>query len=187
MKGSFADRVRDVFRKRPDKGVANEEIAVELDLFGKGRTPLCKVLDDLIQAGEITRVEPGVHQWANKPRPAQLREVMWRLIRARKVVSVDDLMELSGAGEEYVKEYLRMLVKRGIVRKVQGSGLKPVQGSGKYQLVKDEGIAAPEDRGKAEKLRAIRRKKAEALEALDNAFMAITQARMAITEISNAD
>ena len=57
---------------------------------------------------------------------------MWRLLRARKVVSYDDLQELAGASRSYAREWMATLIKREVVRKLS---------KGRYQLIND---AAPE-------------------------------------------
>ena len=55
-----------------------------------------------------------------------LKTVMWRILRARKVVSYDDLQELSGASRVYAQEWMSTLVKREVVEKLSG---------GRYRLV----------------------------------------------------
>lgn len=176
MGWGFSEKVRDIYRKAGSRPVANEEVALALDLFGKGRGRLTSAQRDLLKSGEISRVSEGVYVWANRSSPTQIREAMWRVIRARRAVSVADLMELTGASENYALEYLRMLVRREAVKKIsKAEGVI-------YRLVVDAGTEAPKDESKAERLRRIRERKKEALAALDEAWLAINRARMAITE-----
>jgi len=151
-------------------------MAVALDLFGSQRMgKLRAVQQEMLKRGEIERSAPGVFRWAGRPEPTQIREAMWRVIRARRAVKVSDLMELTGASEDYAQEYLRMLIKREVVKRVKQ------QDGELYRLAADSGIEAPRDESKADRLRRNRLAKKEALAALDDAFIAINRARMAIT------
>ena len=55
--------------------------------------------------------------------------------------------------------------------------------AGKWQMVTDPGPAMPLNDEKAERLRNLRAKKKEALDAMDRAFVAIAEARMAMSEM----
>lgn len=67
-----------------------------------------------------------------KHEKTRLKTIMWRLLRARKVVSYDELQELAGASRSYAQEWMATLVKREVVRKLS---------KGRYQLINE---AAPE-------------------------------------------
>ena len=174
MGWGFSEKVREVYRKAGGSPVPNEDVAVALDLFGKTRARLSPTQRDMLKRGEIERVSEGVYRWTAKPKPSQIREAMWRIVRARRTVTVADMVEMAGAAENYAEEYLRLLLRRGIVRGIAGHPAK-------YQLVKDDGPATPQDTDKADRLRRNRLAKKEALAALDDAFIAINRARMAIT------
>jgi hypothetical protein len=60
---------------------------------------------------------------------AKLTTIMWRLLQSRKVVTYDDLQALSGASRVYVQEWMSVLIKREVVRKLS---------KGRYQLVCDD-------------------------------------------------
>jgi len=186
---SFAGKIRKIVRDAAGREVAAKEIswALDLDAGKKASVSLYKTLGNLARSGEIERVRPGVYKWKGKDPGAlllarktrhmtQLREIMWRVLRAKRTVTVDDLRELSGANERYAKEWLNMLVRRGVVRKNKNKT---------YQIVSDP-VQMPQDEKKAERLRRIRQNKKNALLALDEAYLAITRARMAITEIGEA-
>ncbi len=119
------------------------------------------MLRDLKRTGELESVERGRYRLgadSRKKAVPQKQEVMWRVLRGKRRVTAEDLMEFAAVSANYAKQWLRMLVKRGVVRDL---------GQGKYQLVKDS-IESPADVEKAEKLRELRaRKKAEALAALE--------------------
>lgn len=128
---------------------------------------------DLIRQGELERVGKGKYRRISKSVPAEKQEIMWRLVRARRTVTVEDLQELSGAGRKYCEEFLRRLVRRGVVKQ---------HDNGNFQLIEDP-VEMPKDDAKAERLRRIRAQKKEALEALDRAFVAINDARMAVAQM----
>lgn len=131
-----------------------------------------KVVFNLAQSGEIVRLERGLYEYRGKQGKPQLREVMWRILRARRVVTVDDLEELSGAKQGYVEEWLRMLERNGIVRHFE---------NGRWQMIQDP-VEMPGDEQKSERLRGIRERKRAALEAIARASGALEEARAALEE-----
>lgn len=53
-----------------------------------------------------------------KSRKPQIKTVMWRLFRARKVITYDDLQELAGASRKYAQEWMAGLIKKGFAKKI---------------------------------------------------------------------
>ena len=105
---------------------------------------------------------------------------MWSILRSRGTVTVADLQELTEASAEYAKEYLRMLVKREIVRALPQPGNKP----SKYQFIKHEMVLPPTDDKKADRLQAQRAKKRKAaIAALDESMQGL---RLAVAGVSKA-
>lgn len=175
--GSFTDKVRKLVKTLGQtREVKVSEVAIKLDLVGgQEKRLLYRALCDLQKAGEIERTRTGFYRWKGKaPAKPEFQEVMWRILRARKVVTIEDLQELAGAKESYIKEWLCMLVRRDVVRKVKG---------GRYQLINDT-VEMPRNEKKAARLRRMRANKTDALKALDKAHLAITEARKAIVSIS---
>ena len=139
------------------------------------RTRVRSVVADLCKAGELVRVGEGIYRLVPKPAgKPQIQEVMWRVLRARRTVTLADMEELAGASPAYATEWLQMLGRRKIVRHLK---------NGKWQMVTDPGPTMPLNDEKAERLRNLRAKKKEALDAMDRAFMAIAEARMAMSEM----
>jgi len=155
--------------------VTNKELADALDLVSDAcKRPMYRVLADLRKQKEVRRVRPGVHVYIGKTTGDELRQKLWRVFRRLRTVTVDDLVELTGASEAYAKEFLRTLVKRGVARRIDDPRR---QEKSKYQMVEDP-VKMPENEEKARRLRELRRrKKGEALEALQSAEMAIKKAR----------
>ena len=80
----------------------------------------------------------------------------------RKRVSVEDLMVMAGASNDYAKEWLRALERQGVVAK-QGAGNLD---SCTWALIKDT-IEMPQNDAKAARLRDLRQtKKTQAMAAL---------------------
>jgi len=159
------------------RSVSNSELAVALDLVSdKGKRDMYRALIDMRKRGEIIRVKPGLHAWIGKSKADnELRRKIWRVIRARRTVAISDLVELTGASVEYVKDYIQMLSRREIVKPLKAKG------NWKYQLINDP-VIMPEDTDNANKMRKYRQqKKAEALAALDAADLAIKKAKEIIS------
>lgn len=121
---------------------------------------------DLTRSGELRRVDRGRYRYVGKPNGASKKQaVMWRFLRMRRMVTADDLIEVSGASRDYVLEWLRNLVRQEVVRR---------RGDGAFMLTQEIPEAEPPmDEAKAEKLRALRaRKKAvgSALREIGEAF-----------------
>ena len=141
----------------------------------KERRQVRLVVADLVKAGEFERMGEGIYSMLRlPPGKPQIQEVMWRVLRARRTVTVADMEELAGASPLYAKEWLFMLARRKIVRNLK---------NGNWQMVTDPGPTVPLNDEKAERLRNLRAKKKEALDAMDRAFMAIAEARMAMSEM----
>lgn len=142
---------------------------------------------DLLKSGEMVRVRPGMFNWQGKnPGLPNLKEIMWRVLRARKVVTVPDLMELAGATEDYAGEFLRRLGKQGVIQEI--AGLRGIWV--RFRLVDDPGPELPKDEAKADYLRDRRAKHRAALAALDGIYLkahelmqASAEARVAVSEL----
>jgi len=174
MKKTFAGKVRKIMQDLKGREISTQDIAVMLDMVSDAdKRVLYRILIDFRHSDEIERVKKGVYIYKGKKCKPQLQEVMWRVLRDRRKVTVDDLVEMAGAEESYVKEWLQMLVRREIVRKYK---------NGNYLMIKDP-VDMPRNEEKAQKLRRIRAKKKKALDALDKAVTAALEARMAVVEI----
>jgi hypothetical protein len=141
----------------------------------------------LIESGEMVRVKPGWFNWQwKKPGQPQIQEVMWRVLRARKAVTVPDLMELAGATKEYAGEFLRRLKKQGVIQE-----LNRLDGIWvRFRLVDDPGPELPKNEAKGDYLRNRRMKHKAALAAIDGMYLkahelmqATAQARVAVSEL----
>jgi len=142
---------------------------------------MLNTLSDLKNAGRILRVSQGVYAPAKRESKPEIREVMWRLLRMRRRVTVDDLVELAGAGAEYAADWLHMLEVRGVARKIE----LRINGSCVWQLIKDT-VEMPVDAENAARLRALRKKKKQqALADLAAAQKLLGKARQAITEMED--
>lgn len=164
MKETFAGTVREVLK---EFGAGGKEIVIQdaawdprLDLvFDKDKRPLYIAVRDMLRAGEIERVRPGVYKYIGRMTSPEMQEIMWKVLRSQKTRTIEDLQQMAGASENYTKEWLRMLIRRKMVRKNK---------NGTYTLFRDPGPIPPLNEEKAAKLRRIRReKKKAALESID--------------------
>lgn len=177
-KNSLTDRVREIIKSAGPGGITKNEIAEKLDMVTRDdKAPLCSRLRDLMyKSREIEQkgIRPHFRYFwiGGKPGSPTIQEKMWRVLRARKAVTLADLMELAGASEVYAKEYMLVLIKNQIVKK---DGYK-------WRMISDP-VIMPDNTDKAEKLRKIRAAKKAAIAAMDEAFGAIARARMAMVEM----
>ena len=140
---------------------------------------MLNTLSDLKNAGRVVRVSQGVYALARRESPPELREVMWRILRMRRRVTADDLVEMAEASPEYASDWLHMLEVRGVVRKISHGVGKPCV----WQLVNDT-VEMPVDTDNAARLRALRKKKKQqALADLAAAQKLLGKAHQAITEM----
>lgn len=176
MKETFTGRIRKVAQSLTLQNSTFTARELSIVLYVQTRKEDRKIRDvikELCKAGEIVRTGRGVYMYVGKPKKKkQLQEIMWKVLRDRRNVTVENLRAFSGASEDYAKEWLRLLKRRGVVAETNG----------RYRLIKDTGPdGMPENDEKADALRALRQKKKEqALKALDRAEAAIKEAREAI-------
>lgn len=141
------------------------------------RARIYERLRGLVRAGAIRRIKKGVYQYckplAQPGTGSTKQEVMWRLIRARRTVTLDDLVELADVPRTTASVFCGNLVRNDVARKVS---------AGKYQLIKDP-VAMPRDEKTTERKRSAR--KAAAIAALENAQAALAQAKTAINEMED--
>jgi hypothetical protein len=177
MKETFAGKVRAAIRELGAGGreFSVHELALEkLDLLTDAeKRPVRAALSDMVKAGEIERVRPGVYRTVKRTKAKpELQQVMWDILRYRKTVTVDDLVELAGASAAYAAEWLGNLSRWGVVR----STGKP----GTWQMISDP-VEMPKNDRKAERLRELRLRKRERITALcDTLFKAVTDLRMEV-------
>jgi len=177
MGWGYADTVRRELKRLCADGreVENRELSAALDLISDAeKRAMYRVLADLRRQNEIRRVRPGVYVYLGKPGDDELRQKLWRVFRRLRTVTVDDLVELTGASEGYAKEFAQMMVRREIARRIDDPKRRD---KSKYQMVNDP-VKMPEDEEKARRLRKIRKqKRREVLAALQAAELAIKKVR----------
>jgi len=170
---SFAGKVRIIIKSLGGE-VKVKDITDALDLVSaREKSKVYTALRDLLRDGSIIRTEPGVYVDAKKKEAPQIKEKMWRILQVRKRVRVVDLQELCGASSDYASQWLRLLEKRGVVKR-----------SGAYcRLVKNV-AEMPENHEKSDYLKDLRKAKKEALAALKQASLAVNNARVAVEKIN---
>lgn len=171
---TFTDRIRTAAKALAPGTFTKRDLSVKAEIKTReDDRRIGYVIHDMRKSGEIQSVTRGVYMYMGKAKKKkQTKDVMWRALRAMRNMTVEDLREMSGAGEGYAKEWLWMLKRRGVV----------AERNGRYRLINDTGPnGMPENEEKAEKLRVLRLKKKEAaLAALARAEAAIKEAREAM-------
>ncbi len=154
---SFAAKVRAAL-DREGRGARfrvcdlGDTVGIRTGLEKKG---ISTVLRDMLRRGEVVRVqgEPGRYEYVGRCQKPTKKRVMWDYMRMRKKsgspVTIEELQQMSGASAEYVREWLRSLLRLGVVRDL---------GNGRFQLLEDP-VAMPESDEKAAKLRELRERK----------------------------
>ena len=161
---SFAQRVLGMLRevcREGGKADAGEMSSRLLLQTRKEHKRMLNTLSDLARQGRIVRVSQGVYAEAKPAAEADKREVMWRLLKMRRRVTVDDLVEMAGVSRDYAREWLLILVRREVARKIQEPGK-----AGLWVLINDT-AEMPLDENKAARLRGIRLKKKQVISKLD--------------------
>lgn len=162
MKETLVGKVRGAMRMLGPSGtiVTLPELAQVMRISDKAdRSKMRYALKDLCSYGEVERIGPAQYVYWGKQKEDPKALVMWRALRVRGKVTVEDLAELSGGTERGARTWLDKLVKNGMVR----------QKNGEYRLIHDP-VVMP---GGTRKDVAL----ARALQALDRAAAAITDAR----------
>ena len=118
---------------------------------------------ELVKTKEIQRVSRGVYTYAGKPGKKISKErIMWNYCRMRMKcgasVTIEELQAAANASADYVREWLRFLVRDGFIKD---------HGNGKFQLLKDP-VEMPVNEAKAERLRNLRGSKREEVIAILN-------------------
>jgi len=170
MKETFAGKIRQAATALSPGQFTTRELSFHANLkTRKDEKRMLNALRDFIKAGEAQRISTGVYVYLGKQRKnLPLKDQMRNYLKIKKVITIDELREL-GAAESYASEWLQMLVRRGVVVPLQ---------NGRYELIAN--MAVPENEEKAERLRDLRVRKKEALQAIGEAQKALTRARDAV-------
>jgi len=174
MRNSFADKIRKTVEKldTDHTGITARAIFDDLGIsLSETKSRAYSTLRDLTRSGEVERIGRGIYRWRGKKKgKPEIRKIMWRILRARRNITVEDLMELAGASEAYAREWLQMLDRREIVKHM---------GRGRYRLINDT-VTMPDDREKALKLRMIRQRKKEILIVMNDIQNTVMEAKSRI-------
>ena len=177
---AFAERARAAIRELAAGGaeVATQAVSDKLDLvFDREKRILYSTMTDMAKRGELKKVRPGAYLYIGAPeKPFEKRQVMWRVLRARRKVTARYLAMQSGASVEYAIEWLAALARQEIVRRTTKAGVE-----GEYQLISDQ-VEMPGDDAKAERLRNMRELKKAANAAIDKALKAHSEAYRALID-----
>ncbi len=184
---SFAKKVLETLQAEAVKrngSVSSTELSHALFIqTSKDHKRMLNAVYDLVKNGRIKRISQGVYAPDTKTRTPDKREVMWRIIRMRKAVTLADLQELADVSKDYAKQWLAMLVRRGIAVRVTPPN-KNVPHC--WRLIKHDLAEMPVDTRKAEKLRELRKnRKKQILSTIDVIGKKLAKVRESITELED--
>lgn len=175
-KESFANTIRTAINELVANGreVSTTNISIQARLMNnKDHKRMLNALCDMTNVGKLVRLRAGVYGLTTESHPETKSQVMWRLLRMRRRITVEDLVEMASVSEGYAGEWLRTLAKRQVV-KAEGDA---------FRLLKDT-VEMPGLTDNAAKLRALREKKKQAAaNALDAANKALSKAMQAISDL----
>ncbi len=134
----------------------------------------------LVKSGDLEHAGRGLYRYIGQPPAPSKQEVMWRFLRARRLVTAEDLQDVARATADYVREWLRLLLKQKLVR----------QEGNNYRLIQDPGPEPPRNESKIAYLKSRREQQKKVLAALDEVYLdAISlaqkaaEARLAVSQM----
>lgn len=173
----FAQEMRSVFQDKFPAALTAEELALELGVVPGERNRIASAIRDFVNRGEVEKTDidgTPAYLYVKRPTAPNKKQVMWRLLRARRRVTIEDLQELAGVDEGYARRFLKNLEEMEITRKIHNHPNSPAI----WQLVNDT-IVEPETNKNAERLRLLRANR-KAAKQLDLARASLTAVRISI-------
>ena len=183
MTTSFAGTIREILKRLAPQGdIAYADIALELDMITKReKQRLYLAMRDFIKRGECVKVAEGVVRYARPidPHPADKTRCMFRLIRANRynTITIADLVANCGVSEHTASEYLNVLTRHGITRRIGADNRTP-----RFQMIKDPGPNLIKNEENAKKLRRLRQAKKQTLAQLELAEQSLKSATDALAQ-----
>ena len=187
MTESFAGQIRQALIKLAPRGeIAYQEIVDELGIvIYKDKQRIYLAMRDFIKRGECEKIAPGVVRYTRPidPHPAVKTRRMYRFIRANRngTVTIADVVANCNVSESTASEYLNLLTRRGITRRLGADNRSP-----RFQMIHDPGPGLVRNEANAEKMRRLRHIKKQALEQLDLAGQTLVQATTALADARRA-
>ena len=147
--------------KAHGRPVRVDEVSIALQLGDRlSHKRLCNTMSELTQAGRLRRVDKGTYEPPEGPRTPDKQECMWRILRMRRTLTAAALQEMADVSRDYALEWLRLCVRQGLAEKQQRPNQPAV-----WRLVAAVEAEAPVNAEKAERLRALRRRRKEMIAA----------------------
>lgn len=168
-RGSLRERVR-AAAVELDKKDAGFEFGDLSDFLGvktrQEEQRLRWAVNDLLKGGDLRRRDFGrLGKVEHPPGAPTKQEIMWRFLRVTIRASVKQLRAVAQASEGTVKQFGRLLKRRGLAE---------FKGDTIY-LIGDPGPEAPFDEERADRAKGWRLRQKEALTQLDAAFSTVAQ------------
>lgn len=159
-------------------------VTEHLGLATTDRRRVRVALGDLVKGSRAEKM--GAGRWRplkREPGQPEKKEIMFRYLRARRVVTREGLMQAADASAPTVRDWLGSYIRLGLVVNEAGKG-KP----GRYRLVKDPVAMPADDLGEVQRRK--RELKKEALGKLDKLYadaidlaQTAAEARLAVSQL----
>ena len=147
---TVASQIREAAKSLYEFSPADIADAVCVKTF-RERKRIKNMLRDFLLRGEIERIGYSRYRYVSQAAVRTKMDVIWHLARSHRRFTAAELERLSGAKRNTVREYLRCLQALGYLAK---------RNQEIWALVDDPGPETPANTAKCEKLKRIRRQKA---------------------------
>ena len=184
-KMTFADEVREAVQGYRGEAFKVHSLADKMDLNQTKKKRLYSILNLMVtRDNEAKKIKPGVYCYIGREK-LPMEQVAWKILRARKRVTVPDLVELVGMKESYARSWFKMLEERGLVKKVGGGGHYNGAEYNVWQLTHDP-IKMPANTRMIEKHRQLKANRLSAMAKIEVAEKALSEARELLTDGGDA-
>ena len=174
----LAKEMRVLFQNSFPQPLTVADLTRETGFVGKGQPKkVATAIRDFVKRGEVEKTDidgTPAYRYVRRQSAPNKKQVMWRLLRARRRVSIEDLQELADVGEVHARKWISNLEDLEIVKKRQPNPNEPAF----WHLINDT-VVEPETSQCAERLRLLRANK-KAAKQLDAARSALASVRMSI-------
>lgn len=178
---TFADEVREAVKGYRGEEFSVHELADKMALNQRQKKQAYNILYHMVERdNEAEKIKPGVYRYIGRKR-IPFEQVAWRILRARKRVTVPDLVELVGMGEHYARQWLKSLEGNGIIKCIGGGALGKENKPKIWKLMHDP-VVMPVNTDLRESHRKQKERQLAAMSKIEVAEKALTEARQLLTD-----
>ena len=182
---TFADEVRESIQGYRGEEFRALDLADKMTLNKKQKKRMYSILNQMVlQNKEAVRVKPGFYLYVGR-KSIPMEQVAWRILRSRKTVTVPDLVELTGMGEHYARQWLKSFEGQGIVKCIS-SGAGGGENKPKIWKLMHDPVAMPVNKDNRESHRKMKERRLAAMKQIEKAEKALIEARKLLMDGGDA-